>query len=143
MTQLQYYNGSAWVTAVVGAQGAQGASGPSGLYLLATATQTGTTYTASAWNLVNANPSSAMVITLPTAPANGVLVGTQVLTSATAVVTFAAGGSDTLRQTNIVVHPGQTFVWLYNSSATTWEVLIDGTVTTSDVQTQVVMGSLI
>lgn len=142
MTQLQYYNGSAWVTAVVGAQGSQGAAGPSGLYLLATATKT-SAYTASAWDLVNANPSSAMVITLPTAPANGVHVGVQVLMSATAVVTFAAGGSDSLRQTNIVVHPGQTFVWLYNSTATTWEVLIDGTVTVSDVQTQVIMGSLI
>jgi hypothetical protein len=84
-----------------------------------------------------------MVITLPTAPANGVLVGTQVLISATAVVTFAAGSGDSLRQTNIVVHPGQTFVWLYNSTATTWEILIDGTVTVSDVQTQVLMGSLI
>ena len=31
MSQLKYWNGTAWVTAVVGAQGPQGATGPSGV----------------------------------------------------------------------------------------------------------------
>jgi len=83
MAQLKYYNGSAWVDAVVGAQGPQGVTGPTGptgptgatgptgptgSNLVGFNSQTGTTYTLVVGDkdkMVQSSNAAAITITVP------------------------------------------------------------------------------
>jgi hypothetical protein len=90
-----------------------------------------TNYTALAGDFVVMNGSGTTNTTLPTAPANGTLVG--LLNIGTGTATLVAGGSDTIRASatsGASVSPTQyqTVVVIYNSASTSWEPIVsDGT----------------
>ena len=96
-----------------------------------TATQTGSTYSASAGDFVIAAPTAAaMTITLPSAPANGSIVA--VISEGTQSVSVVAGTGDTLR-TSITIGASQPVTsyiivsLVYNSTTKVWDYLYNGT----------------
>jgi hypothetical protein len=106
-----------------------------------TVTQTGTTYSASASQYVVCNITAGLTITFPTAPANGTLVGAINLSTSTALVSFAAGGSDSVNNTSVKLGANQDAVWVYNSNTTTW--LLQTWNQTNEDQISILMGALI
>jgi hypothetical protein len=69
------------------------------------------------------------------------MVGAINLATSTAVVSFAAGGSDTVNNTSVILGANQDAVWVYNSNTTTW--LLHTWNSTNEIQISTIMGALI
>ena len=87
-----------------------------------------TTYTAAAGDFVVMNGTGNINVTLPTAPANGSVVGLLNI-QASGTTTLVAGGSDTLAASSTsaagsTVTQYQTLVVVYNSSNTSWYPIV-------------------
>lgn len=99
--------------------------------LTATPVKTGA-YNANPADLVLCDPSGgAFTVTLPTAPADGTVIATEVVkrvtTGAPTYVTVAAGGSDVFYlastgPTSVLVGRG-TVAWVYKASTAIWQLL--------------------
>lgn len=92
-----------------------------------TTVKTAATYTAAANEMVPADTTSnSITVTLPTAPANGTLVGVrQIIRGGTNTVTVATAGSDVFSRasgptTAVLTYAGQTLVVQYDASTATW-----------------------
>lgn len=92
-----------------------------------TAVKTAATYTAAAQELVPADTTSnSITVTLPTAPANGTIVGVRhIIRGSTNTVTVATAGSDVFSRasgptTAVLTYAGQTLIVQYDSSTATW-----------------------
>jgi hypothetical protein len=98
MAQLKYWDGTAWVSAVVGAQGPVG---PTGGVIAGFNAQTGTSYTLAAGDvnaLVTASNTGAITITVPPSVFSSTnVINVQRLN--TGLVTFAAGSGVTITST--------------------------------------------
>lgn len=91
MSQLKYWNGSAWVTAVVGAAGATGPQGPSGTLTVGTVTSTGPAGSPSITN-VGTSQSATLNFVLQQGPTGPPAWPVYTFNTTTTAGTQAAGG---------------------------------------------------
>lgn len=131
MTQLKYWDGTAWTAVTIGSSGAAGANGNWSTAQVINA-QTGTTYTLSATdagNLVTLNNSAAITLTVPQDSAVTIPIGTYVdlMQLGLGQITVAAGTGATLRVSGLTAKTRDQYsrFGVQKISANTWVVFGD------------------
>lgn len=122
--------GSGVVTSVDGAAGAVVLSGLYSALLTPTAPKTAATYNAVARDFIPCDTTSnSITVTLPTAPANGTLIGVKhVIQAGTNTVTIACGGSDVFNKaagatSATLPNLAESYIFQYKSSSAIWYIV--------------------